>query len=71
MVKEKTENMGFCSGVCPWALRQIKQVSTWRGLVILGGVIATTVNPALGAAIVKFAGAIVGVLDIAQNEAKQ
>jgi copper chaperone CopZ len=71
MALEKKEGqLGFCAGVCPWVLRQIKQVSTWRGLVILGGVIATTVNPALGAAIVKFAGAIVGVLDIAQNEAK-
>lgn len=62
------KNNTFCNSVCPWAIRQSKQVSTWRGLVIAAGTIVTIVNPALGAAALKAVGVVVGVLDVAKND---
>lgn len=60
----------FCKNVCPWVIKQSKQISTWRGLLLAGGAIVATVNPALGAAIIKAVGVAVGVIDVVHDETK-
>lgn len=49
----------------------MKQPSTWRGLAIGAGVVATAINPALGAAVVKAVGTVVSVIDIVKNDNAQ
>ena len=62
--------MTFCKSVCPWAMRQGKQASTWRGLAIAVGTIVTVINPALGATVLKAVGVIVGAIDVFKNDNK-
>lgn len=63
--------MAFCKEVCPWAIRQAKQASTWRGLAIGIGTTVAIVNPALGAAVIKAVGVIVGAIDIVKDDSAQ
>lgn len=63
--------MAFCKEVCPWAIRQAKQASTWRGLAIGIGAIVAIVNPALGAAVIKAVGVVVGAIDIVKDDSAQ
>ena len=63
--------MAFCREVCPWAIRQAKQASTWRGLAIGVGTIVAIVNPALGAAVIKAVGVVVGAIDIVKDDSAQ
>ena len=63
--------MAFCREVCPWAIRQAKQASTWRGLAIGIGTIVAIVNPALGAAVIKAVGVVVGAIDIVKDDSAQ
>lgn len=63
--------MAFCKEVCPWAIRQAKQASTWRGLAIGIGTIVAIVNPALGAAVIKAVGVVVGAIDIVKDDSAQ
>ena len=60
----------FCNGVCPWAVRQAKQASTWRGVAIGLGTLITVFNPALGASVLKAVGLVVGAIDVIKNDAK-
>lgn len=60
--------MAFCKEVCPWAIKQAKQASTWRGLAIGIGTIVAIVNPALGAAVIKAVGVVVGAIDIVKDD---
>lgn len=60
----------FCSSVCPWAVRQGKQASTWRGLAIATGTLITIVNPVLGATVFKAVGIAVGAIDVLKNDSK-
>ena len=64
------QNQTFCKAVCPWAIRQAKQPSTWRGLAIGIGTIVTVFNPALGAAVIKAVGVVVGAIDVFKNDSK-
>ena len=63
--------MAFCREVCPWAIRQAKQASTWRGLAIGIGTIVAIVNPALGAAVIKAVGVVVGVIDVVKDDSNK
>lgn len=63
--------MAFCKEVCPWAIRQAKQASTWRGLAIGIGTIVAIVNPALGAAVIKAVGVVVGAIDIVKDDSNK
>ena len=60
--------MAFCKEVCPWAVRQAKQWSTWRGLMITAASIVTIFNPALGLAVAKTVGLIIGSVDVVKND---
>lgn len=62
--------MAFCKEVCPWAVRQAKQASTWRGLAIAVGTLVAVVNPVLGASVIKAVGLAVGAIDILKNDNK-
>ena len=62
--------MAFCKEVCPWAMRQAKQASTWRGLAIGAGALVTLINPLAGAAVYKAVGLAVGVIDVVRNDSK-
>lgn len=62
--------MTFCKNVCPWAIKQGKQWSTWRGLLVIGTTLATAFNPALGLAVGKVAGAIIGAVEVAKDDTK-
>lgn len=61
----------FCRNVCPWVIKQSKQASTWRGLAIGIGTLVTIVNPALGAAVIKAVGVIVGAIDVVKDDSAQ
>lgn len=61
----------FCKNVCPWVIKQSKQASTWRGLAIGIGTLVAIVNPALGAAVIKAIGVVVGVIDVVKDDSKQ
>lgn len=61
----------FCRNVCPWVIKQSKQASTWRGLVVGIGTIVAIVNPALGAAVIKAVGVVVGAIDIVKDDSTQ
>lgn len=63
--------MAFCREVCPWAVRQSKQWSTWRGLMIAGTVIATAINPALGLIVGKVTGAIISAGEVLKNDSNK
>ena len=60
--------MAFCREVCPWAIRQAKQVSTWRGLVLAIGAGVVAVNPALALPVGKLVALVVGTIDIVKND---
>ena len=62
--------MAFCREVCPWAVRQAKQWSTWRGLMIGAASIASIFNPVLGIAITKAVGVIIGTVEVTKNDSK-
>lgn len=62
--------MAFCKEVCPWAVRQSKQWSTWRGLMIGLASITTIFNPVLGAAIAKVVGVVIGSVEVIKNDVK-
>lgn len=61
----------FCRNVCPWVIKQSKQASTWRGLAIGIGTLVAIVNPALGAAVIKAVGVVVGAIDIVKDDSAQ
>jgi len=61
----------FCKNVCPWVIKQSKQASTWRGLAIGMGTLVAIVNPALGAAVIKAVGVVVGVIDVVKDDSQQ
>lgn len=61
-------DMTFCKSVCPWAVRQSKQWSTWRGLAITAGAVITVINPVLGATVLKIVGLVVGGIDVIKND---
>lgn len=61
----------FCRNVCPWVIKQSKQASTWRGLAIGIGTLVAIVNPALGAAVIKAVGVVVGAIDIVKDDSQQ
>lgn len=63
--------MSFCKQVCPWAVKQAKQPSTWRGLAIGAGTLVTLINPAAGAAVIKAVGLVVGAIDVLKDDSKQ
>ena len=63
--------MAFCKNVCPWVIKQSKQASTWRGLAIGVGTLVAIVNPALGAAVIKAVGVVVGAIDIVKDDSTQ
>ncbi|MDP2071565.1 hypothetical protein [Methylotenera sp.] len=58
----------FCASVCPWAIRQSKQHSTWRGIALLGGALGIFSNPEQITLIAGAIGTILGVTDIARND---
>ena len=62
--------MTFCRSVCPWAIKQSKQWSTWRGVLVIGTTIATALNPVLGLTVGKVAGAIIGAVEIGKDDSK-
>jgi hypothetical protein len=63
--------MAFCKQVCPWAVKQAKQASTWRGLAIGIGGLITLINPAAGVAVAKAVAVAVGVVDVVKNDGKR
>lgn len=62
--------MSFCKQVCPWAVRQAGQWSTWRGLFIGTASIITIFNPLLGAAVLKTVGVVIGSVEVLKNDDK-
>ena len=62
--------MTFCKSVCPWAIRQSSQWSTWRGLAIGIGSIVAVVNPALIPIVAKAVAGAISVIDIAKDDTK-
>lgn len=62
--------MSFCRSVCPWAIKQSKQWSTWRGLMVGVTVIATAFNPAIGLAIGKVTGTIISAGEVIKDDSK-
>lgn len=62
--------MAFCKEVCPWAIRQAKQWSTWRGMAIGIGAVAVTINPEAGAAIALAMAKVVAIIDIMKDDSK-
>lgn len=63
-------NKSFCSEVCPWAIRQAKQASTWRGLAVLGGAIGVFGAPEQAHIIIGALGAVFGAADVARDDSK-
>ena len=62
--------MAFCKEVCPWAVRQAKQWSTWRGLMLGTASIVAIVNPVLGVAVAKTVGVIIGAVEVSKDDSK-
>lgn len=60
----------FCSAVCPWAIRQSKQISTWRGLALLGASLGVFSSPEQAHAIISAVASIFGVIEVVKNEAQ-
>lgn len=62
--------MSFCRSVCPWAVKQSRQWSTWRGLLVIGTTLAAAFNPVMGLAVGKISGAIIGAVEVAKDDSK-
>lgn len=60
--------MTFCKQVCPWAVRQSKQWSTWKGLLFIGTTLTAAFNPILGLTVAKVAGSIIGAVEVAKDD---
>lgn len=63
--------MAFCKQVCPWVIRQSKQLSTWRGVAIGVGAIAVAIDPVVGTPIAIIAAKVVAVLDIVKDDSNK
>lgn len=61
----------FCKQVCPWATRQLKQASTWRGLAVLAGALGIFGSPEHANAIIGAIGTVLGAVDVLKDDSKQ
>ena len=60
----------FCKSVCPWAIKQAKQPSTWRGLAVLAGALGFLGAPEQAHVIIGALGTIFGAVDIVRDDSK-
>lgn len=64
-------NNTFCSVVGRWARRQLKQPSTYRGLVLLATAAGANISPEMVHSVVAVGASVAGLIDVLKNDEKQ
>lgn len=63
--------MTFCKSVCPWAAKQLKQGSTWRGLAIIVGALGLFGSPEHANVIIGAIGTVLGAADVLRDDSNK
>lgn len=61
----------FCKSVCPWATKQLKQRSTWRGLLTLAGALGVFGAPEQAHVIIGGIATVLGLGEVIRDETNE
>lgn len=71
VVMTKLQKTSFCANVCPWAVRQAKQSSTWRGLAVLASAFGLFASPEQAHLIIGAVASVFGAVDVIKNDSEE